>query len=123
MAKHVLVIDDDRVILAMVRDYLSEAGFRVSTAECGVYSNHIIYSKTPPDLILMDVMLPLMSGVRKTQILKQREKSRQIPIILISSKEEQELHNLSIEANADDYLPKPFTADALIGKAHQLIAA
>ena len=123
MAKHVLVIDDDRAVLAMVSDYLSDAGFRVSTAECGIYSNHIIYSKTPPDLILMDVMMPLMSGVRKTQILKQREKSRHIPILLISSKGEQELHSLSIEANADDFLSKPFSAKDLIGKARQLLAA
>lgn len=123
MFKHVLVIDDDRLVLSMAKDFLSEAGFKVSTAECGVYSNHIIYGKTPPDLILMDVMLPLMSGVKKTQILKQREKSQHIPIVLISSKNEQELESLTAEANADDYLPKPFTANSLVGKTKQVLAA
>jgi DNA-binding response OmpR family regulator len=121
--KHILVIDDDRVVLSMAEDFLSEAGFKVSTAECGVYSNHIIYSKAPPDLILMDVMMPFMSGVKKTQILKQREKSQQIPVVLISSKSERELKSLVDEANADGYLTKPFTENSLVDKAKQFIAA
>lgn len=123
MCDHILVIDDDRVVLSMVEDFLSDAGFKVSTAECGVYANDIIYSKAPPRLILMDVMMPLMSGVKKTQILKQREKSQQIPIILISSKDEQELQRLTTEARADDYLPKPFTADTLVDKVRQFLSA
>ncbi|MDH3999270.1 MAG: response regulator [Desulfuromonadales bacterium] len=120
--KHILVIDDDQVVLAMAEDTLSEAGFKVSTAECGIYSNHIIYSKTPPDLIVMDVMMPLMSGVKKSQILKQREKSRQIPIVLISAKEKEELAQLTTEACADDFLPKPFTGECLVDKAMQHVA-
>ena len=123
MHKHILIIDDDRLVLSMAEDFLSEAGFKVSTAECGIYSNHIIYSRTPPDLILMDVMMPFMSGVKKTQLLKQREKSQQIPIVLISSKTERELKGLVDEANADGYLPKPFTENSLVDKAKQFIAA
>ena len=91
MSKHILVIDDDPVLLAMVNDYLEAAGFAVSTADCGIYSNNIIYSKNPPDLIVLDVIMPLMSGVKKAKLLKQREKSAHIPIILMSSKDEQEL--------------------------------
>ena len=60
MKKHILVIDDDPVLLAMISDYLDEAGFSVSTANCGIYSNNIIYGKTPPDLIVLDVIIPLM---------------------------------------------------------------
>jgi len=121
--KHVLVIDDDRLVLSMAKDFLSEAGFKVSTAECGIYSNHIIYSKTPPDLIFMDIMMPLMSGVKKTQLLKQREKSQHIPVVLISSKGEQELKSLAAEASANDYLQKPFNANSLVDKAKQIVAA
>jgi len=91
MSKHILVIDDDPVLLAMVSDFLKDAGYDVSTADCGIYSNNIIYGPNPPDLIVLDVIMPLMSGVKKAKLLKQREKSAHIPIILMSSKEPEEL--------------------------------
>lgn len=121
MGRHVLVIDDDPVLLAVASDYLREAGFAVSTANCGIYSNTIIYGKNPPDMILLDVIMPLMSGVKKAKLLKQREKSAHIPIILMSSKEEQELKMLAEEALANDYLCKPFTAEQLIEKVKNLL--
>jgi DNA-binding response OmpR family regulator len=121
MSKHILVIDDDPVLLAMVNDYLEAAGFAVSTADCGIYSNNIIYSKNPPDLIVLDVIMPLMSGVKKAKLLKQREKSAHIPIILMSSKDEQELKELAKEAMVNDYLCKPFTAEQLTAKVNALL--
>jgi DNA-binding response OmpR family regulator len=121
MGRHILVIDDDPVLLTVASDYLVEAGFAVSTANCGIYSNNIIYGKNPPDMILLDVIMPLMSGVKKAKLLKQREKSAHIPIILMSSKEEQELKMLAEEALANDYLCKPFTAEQLIEKVRNLL--
>jgi DNA-binding response OmpR family regulator len=121
MSKHILVIDDDPVLLAMAGDYLEAAGFAVSTADCGIYSNNIIYGKNPPDLIVLDVIMPLMSGVKKAQLLKQREKSAHIPIILMSSKDEQELKVLAKEAMVNDYLCKPFSAEQLTAKVKALL--
>ncbi len=121
MKQHILVIDDDPVLLAMVGDYLKEADFKVSTADCGIYSNNIIYSNSPPDLIILDVIMPLMSGAKKAKLLKQREKSAHIPIILISSKEEQELKEIAEESMVNDYLCKPFTAEQLINKVKKLL--
>ncbi len=118
---HILVIDDDPVLLAMVSDFLKNAGYRVSTADCGIYSNNIIYGKTPPDLIVLDVIMPLMSGVKKAKLLKQREKSAHIPIILMSSKDEEELKALAEEAMVNDYLNKPFTAEQLVAKIKTLL--
>ena len=60
-------------------------------------------------------------NLKKTQILKQREKSQLIPVVLISSKDEPELQRLVIEARADGCLPKPFTADALVNKVKQFL--
>ena len=121
MQPHILVIDDDPVLLAMVGDFLKNAGYRVSTADCGIYSNNIIYSKTPPDLIVLDVIMPLMSGVKKAKLLKQREKSAHIPIILMSSKDEDELKALAEEAMVNDYLNKPFTEEQLVAKIKTLL--
>ncbi len=119
--KHILIIDDDPVLLAIVGDYIKEAGYKVSTADCGIYSNNIIYGNNPPDLIVLDVVMPLMSGVKKAKLLKQREKSAHIPIIMMSSKEEQELKELAEEAMVNAYLCKPFTAEQLVDKIKELL--
>ena len=121
MSKHILVIDDDSVLLAMVSDFLKDAGYDVSTADCGIYSNNIIYGPNPPDLIVLDVIMPLMSGVKKAKLLKQREKSAHIPIILMSSKEPEELQALAKEAMVNDFLHKPFTREELLEKAETLL--
>lgn len=122
MSRHILVIDDDPVLLTMAREYLEDADFKVSTSDCGIYSNHIIYGTPPPDLIVIDVIMPLMSGIKKAKLLKQREKSAHIPIILISTKEEDELKELAQEALANDYLCKPFTAEQLTSKVLKLLS-
>jgi len=114
MAKHIVIIDDCRVTLAMLTDMLEEAGFKVSTAEDSVYSNHLIYGSTPPDLILLDVMLPHMSGDKKAALLKNREKSRNIPVLLISTKGEQELLNMVARSGANGFLQKPFNSEQLL---------
>ena len=112
--KHILVIDDDPLVLVMSQDFLEDAGYRVSTAKDAIYSNEIIYGSDPPDLILMDVMMPLMSGDKKVRALKRRDRSSGIPVLLISGKEEQELQRLAGEVGADGYLTKPFDARKLV---------
>jgi len=98
----------------MLTDMLEQAGFRVTTAEDSVYSNHLIYNSSPPDLILLDVMLPHMSGDKKARKLKERKNSHDIPVLLISSKDETELVKLVASSGADGFLHKPFTADMLL---------
>lgn len=123
MAKHIVIIDDCRVTLAMLTDMLEDAGFRVSTAEDSVYSNHLIYNSSPPDMILLDVMLPHMAGDKKAKLLKSRDKSRGIPVLLISSKNEDELAQMVARAGADGFLHKPFSADQLLNTVQTHLAA
>ncbi len=121
--KHIVVIDDCRTTLAVVSDFLAAAGYQVSTATCSVYSNHLIYGPRPPDLILLDLMMPLMSGEKKVRALKRREKSSHIPVLLMSAKDEPELRAISAGAGADGYLAKPFTADQLVHTVRNILAA
>ena len=112
--KHILVIDDDPVVLAMTRDFLEDAGYRVSTAADAIYSNDVIYSCDPPQLILMDVMMPLMSGDKKVRALRRRDQSSDIPILLISGKDAAELQAIAKDVGANGYLTKPFNPEKLV---------
>lgn len=114
MQKHIAVIDDDNLILTMARDFLQEAGFQVSTSDCGLLSNHIIYTSNPPDLIIIDLMMPLMNGDLKIKTLKNNTRSRNIPVLLMSSKMPAELQQLADAAGADGIISKPFTPFRLV---------
>lgn len=112
--KHLLVIDDDPVVLALSQDYLEEAGYRVSIAPDAICSNSIIYGSDPPDLILIDEKMPLMSGPHKILAMKLRDASRNIPVLLLSEKKEAELQLLVRDVDATGCLTKPFKATALV---------
>lgn len=123
MGKHIVIIDDCRVTLAILTDMLESAGFKVSTAEDSIYSNHLIYNASPPDMILLDVMMPYMPGDKKAKKLKERKSSSAIPVLLISSKDEKELSALVSASGADGFLHKPFTADKLLDTVQSHLAA
>jgi CheY-like chemotaxis protein len=121
MSKHVLVIDDNNLILSVIHDILLNDGYKVSTAEDGLYCNDIIYGNSPPDLILMDINLPFMAGDHKVRIMKKRPKGSQIPIILISSICENELKAMADDCGADGYLVKPIDEQLLIGTVAKIL--
>ncbi len=109
MSKKILVIDDSPLVLAMASDALKSAGYEVFTATNGIEANSFIFSfNNRPDLIIMDIMMPLLDGNKKAKILKDKDYSKDIPILFISSKSEDELKKIVEEAGADGYICKPF---------------
>ncbi len=112
--KTCLVVDDSPLVLAMVTDALEAAGFDVVATDFGIEANQIIYRTPPPDIILLDVMMPLLSGDQKVKLIKERERSKNIPILLISSKAKGELEELTRTSGADGYIQKPFDAATLV---------
>lgn len=114
-AKKVLIIDDSPLVLAMARDILQTAGYTVYTATNGIDANQYIFSpENRPDLIIIDVMMPLLAGNKKAQLLKQSDMSKNIPILFISTKDEAELKKLVIESGINGYICKPFTDISLV---------
>lgn len=122
MAYKILVIDDSELVLAMASDALKAAGYEVFTATNGIEANSYIFSTTNrPDLIILDIMMPLLDGNKKAKILKQQDHSHDIPIVFISSKSEAELASLVDEAGADGYICKPFTPQSIVGSVKKLL--
>lgn len=114
MAKRVLVVDDSIIVLTMADEALAAKGYKVSTALNAFDADRFIYSDEIPDIIIMDVMMPMIDGDRKTRMLKDEASTRDIPVLLLSSKPEKELALLAAESGADGYIRKPFTFRELI---------
>ncbi len=108
----ILVCDDDREIVEAISIYLSGEGYEILRAYDGNEALEIM-EKTPVDLLIVDVMMPGLDGIRTT--LKIRETSS-IPIIILSAKSEDNDKILGLNIGADDYLTKPFNPLELVAR-------
>ncbi len=119
--KRILVVDDSEIVLDMARQALEEEDFEVVTATSAMEANEYIFCENKPALIIMDVMLPMLDGDKKAKMLKENELTREIPILLLSSKPENELRWLVQESGADGFLRKPFTKRLMVAKVEDTI--
>lgn len=111
MGKRILVIDDERSILELVRMNLELAGYEVVTGESGQEVLQLVAS-CRPDLLILDVMLPDQSGYYVLRHL--REQGERLPVIMLTAKGEREDRILGLRLGADDYVTKPFSSEELI---------
>ncbi|WP_238381738.1 response regulator [Mucilaginibacter pedocola] len=118
--KTILICDDDEGILDMLELILEETGYRIIP----VKNSLLIYEeieKQSPDLILLDLWMPVLSGDQVLRTLRKNPETNNIPVIVISaSREGQRIAN---EAGADDFIAKPFDLDQLVNRVQKLIAA
>ncbi|MBI5017553.1 MAG: diguanylate cyclase [Deltaproteobacteria bacterium] len=117
-ASDILVVDDSRIVLAMVTDILAEEGYRVRQAENGRVALERV-AEARPDLIVLDVMMPEMDGYEVCETL--RRESDYIPILMITAKGELEDLVRGLDAGADDYIAKPFQAVELVARVKSLL--
>ena len=116
--KHILVVDDDNRIRELIKEYLNENNFIVSTAtDANEAKNKIELFKF--DLIVLDVMMPGQTGFELTKEIK---KKLSIPIILLTAKGEVENRIQGLELGADDYLGKPFEPKELLLRIKNIIS-
>src|SRR6266481_1118773 len=111
--ERVLIVDDDPDIQKLVSYNLSQAGFRVSTAATGLAALEAVHDQ-PPDLIILDIMLPDLDGLEVCRKLRQQDKSRRIPIIMLTARTEESDRVVGFELGADDYVMKPFSPRELV---------
>lgn len=110
--KHILVVDDEEDILELVSYNLMREGYRVSCVETGEKAIKAAQTQQP-DLIVLDLMLPGLSGLDVTRTLKRDPKSAHIPIIMLTAKGEEADVVAGLNLGADDYVTKPFSPKIL----------
>ena len=117
MVDTILVIDDQSSVRQLLQEYLTEQGFRVIQADNG---QNALYTARhdPPDLILLDIMMPKMDGY---QFLRQYRQERQTPIIIITAREEETDAVLGLDLGADDYVIKPFRMRELMARIRAVL--
>jgi len=121
MNKKILVVDDEPSIIQMVTSRLKASGFETCSAGDGDEALRKTRSNRP-DLIILDVMLPKMDGFQVCATLKQDERYKEIPIVLLTAKGGDESRQIGLEeCGADDYLTKPFDARLLLEKISKLL--
>ncbi|SMF24465.1 two-component system, OmpR family, phosphate regulon response regulator PhoB [Alteromonadaceae bacterium Bs31] len=118
--KKILVVDDERAIRDMLRVALEMSEYGVLEAADAQEAHRIIVD-TRPDLILLDWMLPGMSGIELARRLKSEEVSREIPIIMLTAKGEEDNKIQGLELGADDYITKPFSPRELIARLRAVL--
>ena len=106
MPKTVLVVDDEERLVSLVKAYLEQAGFRVVTANNG-RNALFVARQEKPDLILLDVMMPRISGFETCRRLKENPETQEVPVIFMTALTETEHKITGFEAGAVDYVTKP----------------
>ena len=121
MARYqVLVVEDEEDILDLIRYNLAKEGYAVEGVTAGEDALAIARSR-PPDLVLLDLMLPGMDGLEVCRILKRDAKTNSIPVIMITARGEEVDVVTGLEVGADDYITKPFSQRVLAARVRTVL--
>ena len=120
MAKRILVVEDEAPIREMLCFVLEQKGYE--TVEAEDYADGLAKVREPyPELIVLDWMMPGGSGIQFIKQLKQDEVTRQIPVVMLTARGEEEDKVRGLEAGADDYITKPFSPKELTARLHAVM--
>src|SRR6202007_2149795 len=118
--KRILIIEDDRDIVELVRYNLANEGFQVSGANDGATGLSTL-KKSPPDLLLLDLMLPKLSGLDICREVRKDESLNRLPILMLTARGDEADRVVGLEMGADDYVTKPFSPRELIARVKALL--
>jgi two-component system phosphate regulon response regulator PhoB len=118
--KSILVVEDERAIREMVVFTLKRAGFAVREAEDANAARHAVADRRP-DLVLLDWMLPDLSGLELARSLRREDATRELPIMMLTARAAEDDKVLGLESGADDYLTKPFSSRELVARIQALL--
>ena len=109
---HILAVDDDATVLQLLRRLLESAGYSVDIASDGS-SALAMLDQHPPDLIILDIMMPVLDGFQVLSLIRERT---DIPVIMVTGVQESVSAEKALGIGADDYIRKPFHLDELLAR-------
>ncbi len=118
--KKVLIIEDEKEILELVKLYIEKGGYRVVTATNGTEGLKAVKTERP-DLIILDLMLPEVDGLEVCKRIRNAPETATLPIIMLTAKAEEFDTVIGLELGADDYVTKPFSPKALVSRVKALL--
>ena len=118
----ILVADDDEDILMLVAFRLRRAGHEVITAADGDQALELLRHHSP-DLLILDVRMPKVTGIDVVRALRESEPTRRVPVILLSASVQDDSVQVGFEAGADEYIKKPFSPHDLVARVDAMLAA
>jgi DNA-binding response OmpR family regulator len=116
----VLVVEDDRDIAELVERYLQKAGFSTEVLSSGRDALKAL-AERPPDLLLLDLMLPQVDGLEICRVARGNSRTAAIPIIMLTARADESERIVGLEIGADDYIAKPFSPNELVARVRALL--
>lgn len=117
MPQTILLVDDERRMVSLLKSYLEQEGYRVITAHNGREALDAARRETP-DLVVLDIMMPEMNGY---EFMRQHRAEKDTPIIMLTAKVEDEDKIIGLELGADDYVTKPFKPRELMARVRNVL--
>lgn len=115
MKPYVLIVEDEAPLITLLRYNLEEAGFEVDEATTGEEAL-ISITERQPDLVVLDWMLPVVSGIEVCRQLRRRKETRDTPVIMLTARTEEGDRIRGLDSGADDYVTKPFSPRELVSR-------
>lgn len=120
MSSKILLVDDSDTVLMMEKMILKKYQFNLILARDGIEALDKVQAERP-DLILLDIMMPRMTGIEVCKKIRENPEVRDTPIIMVTTRGEQESINLAFQNGCDDYVTKPIKSQELLAKMKHLM--
>ena len=120
MKLKLLIVEDEEALLELLKFNFNKEGYKIDTATDGETALEKILYK-PPDIIILDWMLPELSGIELCRRIRKHKEHKNIPIIMLTAKGEEEDKLRGLETGADDYITKPFSVNELVARVKAVL--
>ena len=120
MKPHVLIVEDEAALVTLIHYNLERAGFRVSAAADGEEALAAL-ADDRPDLVILDLMLPKLSGFEVCRQMRRRPETQALPIIMLTARGEEQDRVRGLDIGADDYVTKPFSPKELVARVRAVL--